>query len=167
MRVTFCIHSHSFSKNTCKFDIVHTRTVNILTTNELFKLTTLWTNGPWYSRYYHTITFLADDFFLQRQFPGASIVKVFQRDLHLMYHIFPFLWPPLSSPTTPSKKHIKNVHWRMEVKPSSCSASFNGLLTASVICFTSFGIWQYLIGMTYQFELKNIESVSRLKVNLT
>ena len=30
-----------FSKNTCELDIVLTRTVNILTTNELFKLTTL------------------------------------------------------------------------------------------------------------------------------
>ena len=36
-----------FSKNTCEFGIVLTRTVNILTTNELVKLTTLWTTGPW------------------------------------------------------------------------------------------------------------------------
>ena len=35
-----------FSKNTCKLDIVITRTVNILTTNKLIKLTTLWTTGP-------------------------------------------------------------------------------------------------------------------------
>ena len=40
-------YSHFFSKNTCEFDIVLTRTVNILTTNELVKLTTLWTTGPW------------------------------------------------------------------------------------------------------------------------
>ena len=36
-----------FSKNTCELDIVLTRAVNILTTNELIKLTTLWTTGPW------------------------------------------------------------------------------------------------------------------------
>ena len=33
-----------FSKNTCELDIVVTRTFNILTTNELFKL---WKTGPW------------------------------------------------------------------------------------------------------------------------
>ena len=27
-----------FNKSTCEFDIIHTRTVNILTTNELVKL---------------------------------------------------------------------------------------------------------------------------------
>ena len=45
---SFCIcksYSHFFSKNTCKLDNVITRTVNILTTNELVKLTTLWTTG--------------------------------------------------------------------------------------------------------------------------
>ena len=40
-------YSHFFSKNTCEFDIVLTRTVNILTTNELVKVTMLWTTGPW------------------------------------------------------------------------------------------------------------------------
>ena len=35
-----------FSKNTCELDIVLTRTVNILTTNELVKLTMLWTSQP-------------------------------------------------------------------------------------------------------------------------
>ena len=33
--------SHFFSKNTCEFNIVLTRTVSILTTNELVKLTML------------------------------------------------------------------------------------------------------------------------------
>ena len=37
---------HIFSKNNCELDIVLTRTVNILTTNELVKLTMLWTTGP-------------------------------------------------------------------------------------------------------------------------
>ena len=37
-----------FSKNTCELDIVLTRIVNILTANELVKLTMLWTTGPWY-----------------------------------------------------------------------------------------------------------------------
>ena len=34
-----------FSKNTCELDIVLTRTVNILTTNKLVKLTMLWATG--------------------------------------------------------------------------------------------------------------------------
>ena len=45
---SFCIYSHFFSKNTCELDIVLTRTINILTTNELVKLTMLnCTTGPW------------------------------------------------------------------------------------------------------------------------
>ena len=46
---SFCIcYSHFFSKNTCEIHvvIVLTRTINILTTNELVKLTMLWTTGP-------------------------------------------------------------------------------------------------------------------------
>ena len=39
-------YSHFFSKTTCELDIL-TRTVNSLTTNELVKLTMLWTTGPW------------------------------------------------------------------------------------------------------------------------
>ena len=38
---SFCIrksYSHFFSKNTCELDIVLTRAVNVLTTNELIKL---------------------------------------------------------------------------------------------------------------------------------
>ena len=35
---SFCSYSHFFSKNTCDLDIVLTRTVNMLTTNELVKL---------------------------------------------------------------------------------------------------------------------------------
>ena len=35
-----------FSKNICEWDIVFNRAVNILTTNELVKLTMLWTTGP-------------------------------------------------------------------------------------------------------------------------
>ena len=46
---SFCIcksYSHFLSKHTCELDIVLTRTSNILTTNELVKLTMLWTTGP-------------------------------------------------------------------------------------------------------------------------
>ena len=46
---SFCIckiYSHFFSINTCKVDILLTRTVNILTTDELAKLTMLSTTGP-------------------------------------------------------------------------------------------------------------------------
>ena len=45
---SFCkSYSHFFfSKTTCDLDIVLTGTVNILTTNELVKLTMLWTTGP-------------------------------------------------------------------------------------------------------------------------
>ena len=39
-------YSHFFSKNNGELDIVLTRKVNILTTNELVKLTMLWTSGP-------------------------------------------------------------------------------------------------------------------------
>ena len=41
---SFCIsksYSHFFSKNNCELDIVLTGIVNIMTTNELVKLTTL------------------------------------------------------------------------------------------------------------------------------
>ena len=51
MRVAFAFAKAThifFSKNTCELDIVLTRTVNILNTNELIKLTALWTTGPWY-----------------------------------------------------------------------------------------------------------------------
>ena len=49
---SFCIcksYSHLFTKNTCGLDIVLIRRVNILTTHELVKLTTLWTTGPWFA----------------------------------------------------------------------------------------------------------------------
>ena len=39
-------YPHFFSKNTCELDIVLTRTVTILTTNKLVKLTMLWRTGP-------------------------------------------------------------------------------------------------------------------------
>ena len=39
-------YSHFFSKNTCELDSLLTRTVNILTTNDLVKLTMLWTLDP-------------------------------------------------------------------------------------------------------------------------
>ena len=45
---SFCIcksYSHFFSKNTCELDILLTKTVNILTTYELVKLTMLCTTG--------------------------------------------------------------------------------------------------------------------------
>ena len=35
-----------FNKNTCELGIVFIRTVNIMATNELVKLTKLWTTGP-------------------------------------------------------------------------------------------------------------------------
>ena len=45
---SFCkSYSHFFSKNTCELAIILIRTVNILTTNKLVKLTMLWTTGPW------------------------------------------------------------------------------------------------------------------------
>ena len=44
---TFAKATHIFfQKNTCELDIVLTRTINITTTNELVKLTTLWTTEP-------------------------------------------------------------------------------------------------------------------------
>ena len=55
---SFCIcksYSHFFSKNIYELDIVLTRPVNILTSNELVKLTTLWTTGPWSGLLYSSI----------------------------------------------------------------------------------------------------------------
>ena len=52
---SFCIcksYSHFFSKHTCELDIILTRTVNILTTKELVKLTMLCTTGPWSSFFF-------------------------------------------------------------------------------------------------------------------
>ena len=50
MWVAFASYSHFFfSKNNCELDTVLTKTDNILTTNELVKLTTFWTTGPWSS----------------------------------------------------------------------------------------------------------------------
>ena len=47
MYPAFAKATHIFSeKNTSEFDIVLTRTVNILTNNELVKLKMLWTTGP-------------------------------------------------------------------------------------------------------------------------
>ena len=42
-------YSHFFSKNTRELDIALARTVNILTTNELVKLTMLWTIGHYFT----------------------------------------------------------------------------------------------------------------------
>ena len=53
----FAKATHIFSaKNTCELDIVLSWTVNILTTNELVKLTMLWTTGPWCARNIDTLT---------------------------------------------------------------------------------------------------------------
>ena len=38
--------THIFQQKTCELDILLTRTVDILITNELVKLTMLWTTGP-------------------------------------------------------------------------------------------------------------------------
>ena len=50
-----------FSKNICELGIVLTRTVKILTTNELVKLTMLWTTGPWCFTSLSTIFRLSQD----------------------------------------------------------------------------------------------------------
>ena len=51
MWVDFIFANIFFSKNTYGLDIVLTRTVNILTTIALVKLTMLWTTGPWFHSY--------------------------------------------------------------------------------------------------------------------
>ena len=53
-----------FSKNTSELDIVLTRTVNILTTNELVQLTMLYRTGPWTSL--HVSLLIAKDFIGER-----------------------------------------------------------------------------------------------------
>ena len=47
MWVAFAFHIFFSAKNTCELDIELTRTLNILTINELVKLAMLWTTGPW------------------------------------------------------------------------------------------------------------------------
>ena len=42
----FAEATHIFSENTCELDVVLTRIVNILTTNELTQLMMLWTTRP-------------------------------------------------------------------------------------------------------------------------
>ena len=52
---SFCIcksYTHFFRKNNCELNIVLTRTVNILTTNDLIKLTMLWTTEPRHFSYF-------------------------------------------------------------------------------------------------------------------
>ena len=55
IRLIFAKASHIFfSKTICKLDIVLIRTVNILTTNKLVKLTMLSTTGPCILICFHT-----------------------------------------------------------------------------------------------------------------
>ena len=50
--------THIFQQKYCEFGIVLTRTVNILTTNELVKLTMLWTTRPcWIDTSSHDVFF--------------------------------------------------------------------------------------------------------------
>ena len=46
-----------FSKNNCELDIVRIGTDHILTTNELVKLTMLWTTWPWLINLIHVVVF--------------------------------------------------------------------------------------------------------------
>ena len=65
-------YSHFFSKNTCELDIVLTRIVNILTTNEFVKLTMLYNwalKSRWFYLFFYVykkivlnISFIGDDF---------------------------------------------------------------------------------------------------------
>ena len=70
----FAKATHIFSaKNTCELDIVLTTTVNILTTNELVKLTMLWATGPrWLGP-----SVSAEPFTPSRQISGRQINEMF------------------------------------------------------------------------------------------
>ena len=72
-----------FSKNTCELDSVLTRTIIILTTNELVKLLMLWTTGPWmlqggscYTEVQYTVKLLlsVSGFDLEFYVPGNSVM---------------------------------------------------------------------------------------------
>ena len=74
----FAKATYFFSKNTCEFDIVLTKTVNILTTNELVKLTMLWTTGP---RILTMHSFSYGTFFNQKAY--LSLGTAFPTRLHM------------------------------------------------------------------------------------
>ena len=134
---SFCIcksYSQFFSKKylcQCELDIVLTRTVNILTTNELVNLTMLWTTGPWISLLPRAMHRIYSPLFLSTvtwpQCPIASLslleTHVCQKDLqsNIIYvvHIFKlFLYlyrkgtfrPKLLASFISPQKHMLCVH---------------------------------------------------------
>ena len=93
---SFCkSYSYFFSKNTCEFDIVLTRTGNILTTKELIKLMMLLTTGSMYAGYpKETICMksqiifpgknkkISSKFCLLKYLPSMSRVNALQTEYH-------------------------------------------------------------------------------------
>ena len=68
----FAKATHIFScKNTSELDIILTKTGNILTTNELVKLTMLWTTGTWYFSYFSTKTYVVGT---HQKHPGEALL---------------------------------------------------------------------------------------------
>ena len=124
---SFCIwksFSHFFSKNTCELDIVLTRTVNILTINELVKLTTLWTTGPWclfISLYFFPFIFSLLFFFFSFCFQRLPHFRIFfQRVIFLLIlpldNSHPYL-PTLVN--TDVLKHEWTLHYMIPGCPHS------------------------------------------------
>ena len=85
-------YSHFFSKNVRILCIESAKTVNEMTLNELVKLTTLWTTGPWYllerHRWYQYLSskYLLFFFFLFFLFFFKSILD----EKYLTWHVLLF-----------------------------------------------------------------------------
>ena len=135
MWVSFCIcksYSHFFSKNNCELDIVLTRTVNILTTNKLVKLTMLWTTGPWYREvnfFTWRSCYIATKIASMRQFQWVSTryILIYKQKL---------FWPQLSISSFVIT-HIKNQTKWQKIMLIPCKSSEIFILLFNFSCVMS------------------------------
>ena len=83
----FAKATHIFQQNTCELDVLN-RTINILTINELIKLTMLRTTGPWSGTLLYFIMFYSTHSD-STSGQGSSWSDWVQADLGLHWHICP------------------------------------------------------------------------------
>ena len=153
-------YSHFFSKNTCELDIILTRTVYILITNELIKLTMLWTTGP-------------STFWLKKSALSGAIVHSGSKVLNqsegirkLFWAIAIILWCEvfwwcnlylIVSDTNPSDHRTTtttNDSYSTTTGPTSAASS-----TGEILAATS---KQYYTGGQNQFTLEAYNSTNRV-----
>ena len=108
-------YSHFFSKNTCELNIVLSRTVNILTTNELIKLMMLWTIGPWVATFCKSCLPLQNTLFhiLTRKTPNG-IMDIFFLNNDKSESCLSCTWNTYWSSSS-SLPNMKAIHWRVKV----------------------------------------------------